>query len=48
MSDTRITLAIDLLRSADSLDSVLVDEAMTLMEELCDELPAARTEAVAA
>lgn len=48
LSDTRLTRAITLLTEAPSLSSPLVDEAIELMEALCDELPAARPQAVAA
>ena len=47
LSDTRLTRAITLLHEAPSLDSPLVDSAIELMEALCDELPAARTEVAA-
>lgn len=48
LSDTRITRAIALLNEAHSIDCPLVDSAIELMEELCDELPAPRRQAVAA
>jgi hypothetical protein len=40
--DSRVTRAITLLREAPSINSPLVDDAIELMEALCDELPAAR------
>lgn len=43
--DSRVTRAIQLLREAPSINSPLVDDAIELMEALCDELPAARESA---
>lgn len=45
--DTRVTRAIALLTEAHSIDCPLVDSAIELMEALCDELPAARSEVAA-
>lgn len=43
VTDSRVTRAIQLLIGAGpDLWSELVDDAIELMEELCDELPAAR------